>query len=233
MIRDLHLPHGAIRLPEFLPDATRGVIRSVDSADVEACGVQALVMNTFHLMQNPGSTTIQSLGGLHAMSGWSHPIITDSGGFQIYSLIRQNPKFGTINRKGAAFRADDSGRKYNLTPEKSIQLQLGYGSDIAICLDDCTHVDSPFEEQEISVQRTVEWARRSKEEFTRHFEQKRSPSQQRPLLFAVIQGGGHPGLRKQCAEALLEIGFDGYGYGGWPLDSQGNLLTEMLRLTRE
>jgi queuine tRNA-ribosyltransferase len=227
----LTLPHGDLMLPAFLPDATRGVVRAVDSTDLEACGVAALVMNTYHLMQNPGSTTIRALGGLHRMSGWPRPIMTDSGGFQIYSLIRQNPKYGRLTDKGALFTPDGSDRKYNLTPEKSIQLQMSYGADILVCLDDCTHVDDPLEEQRRSVRRTVEWARRAKREFVRLVEEKRMS--QRPLLFAVIQGGGSVDLRRECAGQLLEIGFDGYGYGGWPLDSDGNLLTDMLALTRE
>lgn len=229
---ELALPSGTIRLPEFLPDATRGVVRSLDAADLEACGMQALVMNTFHLMQNPGSSTIQSLGGLHRMSGWRLPIITDSGGFQIYSLIRQNPKFGTLSSKGATFRVDGSDRKFNLTPEKSIQLQLGYGSDIVVCLDDCTHVDDPYEVQAESVRRTIDWARRSKAEYLRLVKSKSHAEGRRPFIFGVIQGGGYAELRTRCAEALLEIGFDGFGYGGWPLDGEGNLLTEMLAHTR-
>jgi queuine tRNA-ribosyltransferase len=231
--KQILLPNGTIRLPEFLPDATRGVVRSVDSHDLEECGVQALVMNTFHLMQHPGSSSIQALGGLHKMSGWSKPIITDSGGFQIYSLIRQNPKFGSLSNKGAIFRIDDSGRKFNLSPEKSIQLQLSYAADIVVCLDDCTHVDSPYEVQEESVMRTIDWARRSKTEFVRLVGQKTYNDDRRPLLFGVIQGGGYPELRKRCAEALLEVGFDGYGYGGWPLDSAGNLLVDILAHTRQ
>jgi queuine tRNA-ribosyltransferase len=228
----LALPHGDLPLPAFLPDATRGVVRSVDSADLEACGVSALVMNTYHLMQNPGSSTIRSLGGLHKMSGWTGPIMTDSGGFQVYSLIRQNPKYGRLTDKGAVFTPDGSDRKYNLTPEKSIQLQMSYGADILVCLDDCTHVDDPPDEQRKSVKRTVDWARRSKREFVRLVEEKRF-AERRPLLFAVIQGGGDADLRRECAEQLLDIGFDGFGYGGWPLDGSGNLLTEMLMLTRE
>jgi queuine tRNA-ribosyltransferase len=232
MIKEITLPSGVLHLPEFLPDATRGVVRSVDSQDLEDCGLQALVMNTFHLMQNPGSSTIQALGGLHEMTGWKKPIITDSGGFQIYSLIRQNPKYGSLSSRGAIFRTDDTGRKYNLTPEKSIQLQLSYGSDIVICLDDCTHVDAPFSVQQESVERTVAWAKRSKVEFLRLLDEKRLSTKQRPMLFAVIQGGGSLELRRRCAEALLEIGFDGFGYGGWPLDSQGNLLVDLLAYLR-
>jgi queuine tRNA-ribosyltransferase len=232
MPETLHLPHGSLELPEFLPDATKGVVRALDSADLESAGVRGLIMNTFHLMQNPGSSTIQALGGLHAMSGWPGPILTDSGGFQIYSLIRQNPKYGSLTSKGALFRPDGGGRKFNLTPEKSIQLQLGYGSDLLFCLDDCTHVDDPYPTQVESVERTIAWAQRCKSEFERLVADKNYPSDARPLLFSVIQGGGYPELRRSCANALLEIGFDGYGYGGWPLDARGQLLVDLLRLTR-
>lgn len=233
MRTQLQLPRGRLSLPLYLPDATLGVVRSVDSVDLEQCGIQAVVMNTFHLMQRPGSSTITALGGLHAMCGWSHPIITDSGGFQAYSLIRQNPKFGFLNEKGITFQPEGSDRKLHLTPEKSIQLQLSYGADIVICLDDCTHVDEGFEAQQESVRRTIAWARRCKDEFQHLLRQKRVSEEQRPWLFGVIQGGGFLELRKQCAEALLEIGFDGFGFGGWPLDSKGNLLTEIIAYTRE
>jgi queuine tRNA-ribosyltransferase len=229
----LQLPHGELKLPTFLPDATLGVVRSVDSCDLERCGIQGLVMNAFHLMQRPGSSTVQALGGLHKMSGWKRPITTDSGGFQAYSLIRQNSKYGNLTDKGIIFRPEGSDRKLQLTPEKTIQLQLSYGSDILFCLDDCTHVDDSLETQRESVKRTIDWARRCKEEFQHIFNQKRIPKEKQPLLFAVIQGGGYRELRHQCAEALLEIGFDGFGYGGWPLDSQGNLLTEIMAYTRE
>lgn len=228
----LSVPHGEIRLPAFLPDATRGVVRSVDSDDLIGCDVEALVMNTFHLMQNPGSSTARALGGLHQMAGWPRPILTDSGGFQIYSLIRQNPKYGRLSDKGAVFTPDGSPRKYNLTPEKSVQLQMSFGADILICLDDCTHADDAPAEQEKSVRRTVEWARRSRAEFERLLAQKQLTEHERPLLFAVIQGGANPDLRRLCAEELLAIGFDGFGYGGWPLDSEGRLLVDMLALTR-
>ncbi len=163
------------------------------------------------------------------MAGWNRPIITDSGGFQIYSLIHQNAKLGSLSDKGALFRVEGTGRKYKLTPEKSVQLQLSYGADVVICLDDCTHIDDSQQVQQESVERTVNWARRSKSEFVRLVES----GEHRPLLFAVIQGGGDKALRKQCAHELLEIGFDGYGYGGWPLDSDSKLLEEMFAYLRE
>lgn len=234
--RVLKLEHGVIPLPAFLPDATMGVVRAVDSSDLRRVGVPALMMNVFHLMQKPGSSTIQALGGLHAMANWPGPIVTDSGGFQAYSLIRQNPRFGRLSNQGITFQPEGADRKFQLTPEKCVQLQLAYGADIVICLDDCTHIDDPYPEQEASVRRTIQWARRCKDEFERQVQQRRraapTSAGERPLLFAVVQGGGHTELRRQCAEALLEIGFDGFGYGGWPLDNAGRLLVELLAYTR-
>ena len=233
MGKNLQLPHGTINLPAFLPDGTRGVVRAVDAADLLNCQVQAVQMNVYHLMQRPGSSTIQALGGLHHMAGWPGPIFTDSGGFQVYSLIRQNPQFGSINNHGATFQPPDSTRSFKLTPEKSIQLQMAYGSDVIICFDDCTHVDDPPGEQLLSVQRTIMWAKKCKDEFVRLWQGKQLAEKQRPLLIADVQGGDDPDLRRRCAQELLEIGFDGYGYGGWPLDSHGELLEDTLAYTRE
>lgn len=230
--RSLSLIHGRFDFPVFLPDATFGAVRTVDSTDLIGIGIQGVVMNTFHLMQRPGSSTIQALGGLHKMSAWPRPIITDSGGFQAYSLIRQNPRFGKMDERGITYLPESGARKYLLSPEKSVQLQLSYGADVVICLDDCTHVDAPRSEQEISVARTVAWAKRGKTEFNKLVSQKKLAPEQTPLLFAVIQGGGELDLRRRCAESLLELGFDGYGFGGWPLDSQGALLTDILEFTR-
>jgi queuine tRNA-ribosyltransferase len=231
--RMMHLPQGMLPSPLFLPDATFGVVRSVDAQDLMAVGVEALVMNTFHLMQKPGSAIIQSLGGLHKMSGWNRSLVTDSGGFQAYSLIRQNPKFGSLHEKGITFQPEGSTRKYQLTPEKSVQLQIGFGSDVVICLDDCTHVDEGYSEQKLSVERTIKWAKLGKKEFTRLIQEKKLNEENRPRLYAVIQGGGHKDLRLKCAEALLEIGFDGYGFGGWPLDKENNLLSDIIGFTRK
>ena len=229
----VRLPHGVVRSPAFLPDATSGVVRSLDAGDLEECGIQAVVMNAFHLMQRPGSSTVHALGGLHAMAGWRRPIITDSGGFQAYSLIRQNRSYGRLTDRGISFHPDGSDRKFLLTPEKAVQLQLAYGADVAICLDDCTHVDDPAPTQEASVRRTVAWARRCKREFERNVAPGHVDGEMRPLLFAVIQGGGSLELRKRCAGELLDVGFDGFGFGGWPLDSSGNLLVDLLGYTRD
>lgn len=225
----MSLPHGIIEYPIFLPDATSAVVRAVDSTDLAACGIRAVVMNVFHLMQRPGSSTIYALGGLHSMAGWPYPIITDSGGFQAYSLIRQNPKNGSITKQGISFCPDGSDRKFNLSPEKTVQLQSAYGADVLMCLDDCTHVADSMEVQTESVARTIEWAKRCKAEYERLIKDRENP----PKIFAVVQGGGSRELRRQCAKALLDIGFDGYGYGGWPLDENSQLVVDMLATVRE
>jgi len=224
----LSLPHGDVQLPAFFPDATRGVVRCLDAEDVAKCGVEGLVMNTYHLLSKPGPSTIKALGGLHTFSGWNHPILTDSGGFQVFSLIRENAKFGEIRRNEIIFYSDD-GKKTILSPEKCIQSQFAYGADIMMCLDYCTHPDDPPEINRLSVETTIRWARRCKDEYNRLLTTtKRNP---RPLIFGIIQGGNDRALRKECAEALIEIGFDGFGFGGWPLDTEGNIQTDMLAYT--
>ena len=231
MVGRLRTNHGDLPLPAFLPDATRGVVRGLDSADLEACGVPALMLNAFHLSVRPGGRLVQQLGGGHRFLDWQGPIFTDSGGFQVFSLIRQNASFGTITRDGAIFRLSAQDRKRKLSPEKAIQVQLQLGSDVVTCLDDCTDASAPAAEQEAAVARTVAWAARGKAEFVRLLDERRVPVEERPLLFAVIQGGADRDLRRRCAEALLEIRFDGFGLGGWPLDEQGGFLTEIVGYT--
>ncbi len=228
----LDLPHGRINYPVYLPDATYGMVRSVDAEDLEKASVQGVVMNTFHLMTKPGKLVVSSLGGLHKMSGWPHPIITDSGGFQIYSLIHDNESLGKINPDGFIYYPENSNRKINFTPEKSVQLQMSFGTDVVICLDECTHVDASYEDQKNSVEHTVNWAKRCKKEFDEQLKIRKIDTLP-PKIFAVVQGGGYQDLRKQCADELLNIGFDGFGFGGWPLDNDGNLLEDVLSYVRE
>ena len=225
--------HGDIECPAFLPDATRGVVRAVDSLDLQACGVRGLVMSTFHLMQKPGSSTIKALGGLHAMAAWPRAVVTDSGGFQAYSLIREQPKHGSMTDEGLHVWPEGRDRKFVLTPEKSVRLQVNYGADIAICLDQCTHADDPDDVQVRAVERTIEWTKRGKAELDRLLDQKEVPRDKRPLLFGVIHGGRSLELRRRCADALLDVGLQGFGFGGWPLDREGRLLLDLIAFTRE
>ena len=155
-------------------------------------------------------------------------VISDSGGFQVMSLIRKNNKYGEINDDGAVFIMD--GKKIHLTPEKCIQMQIKIGSDIVMCLDDCTEPDLSYAEQEKSVERTISWAKRCRKEFDRLT--KNLNENEKPLIFGIIQGGNHLELRKKCAEELIKLDFGGYAFGGWPVEN-GKFLHEILKYTCE
>jgi len=230
-MNELILPHGTVKLPAFFPDGTRGVVRCVDSADLEACKVPGIVMNTYHLMTKPGAATVKALGGLNNFTGWKNPIITDSGGFQVFSLIRENASFGEIRKNEIIFRRD--GKKTVLSPEKCIQSQLAYGSDVLMALDYCTHPNDPYERQAESVDVTIRWGKKCMDTFKQQTGTKQSYLKQPPQLFGIIQGGNEKALRKECADALLQMGYAGFGFGGWPLDEDGQLTEEILAYTAE
>lgn len=233
MTTRLQLKHGTINLPAFFPDGTYGVVRCTDSLDLENCHVPGLVMNSYHLLTKPGLNVLKSAGGLHAFTNWSHPIITDSGGFQVFSLIRENSKYGEVRKNEIIFRPNASEDKLILTPEKSIQSQFVYGSDIIMCLDYCTHPDDGYEENKYAVDITINWAKRCKEEYLKQLRNRRIKDADRPLLFAIIQGGSFFDLRKYCADELKTIGFDGYGFGGYPINSKGELVDDILHYTAD
>ena len=224
-MRYLETPSGSVRLPAFFPDATYGAIRAGSFEDVRAAGLLGCEMNSYHLMTKPGAKLIKSFGGLHGFTGYTGAILTDSGGFQLYSLIRENPEYGEIRDKEIIFRPDLGRDKLTYTPEKCMQVQFQYGSDIMMALDMCTHPDDPEDVQRRSVELTVKWGERCRAEFdklSRGLEKK-------PLLFGIVQGGSDPGLRTECGRRLEEIGFDGYGFGGWPLDQSGAFRPDILK----
>ncbi|MEX2016287.1 MAG: tRNA guanosine(34) transglycosylase Tgt [Candidatus Hydrogenedentales bacterium] len=212
--------HGALPLPAFLPDATRGTVKTLAPEDVAACGVRAVMANAFHLSGAPGAEAIASVGGLHGFMGWDGPIFTDSGGFQVYSLLTNDAKLGSIIASGFIYRAARGQAKRRLTPEKAIQKQWQLGADVLFCLDHCTHPSMPAEAQRESVAHTLAWAAACKAEFDRRM-QSRAANRK---LFAIVQGGPDAALRRHCAEGLQELGFDGYGFGGWPVDDTGGLV---------
>lgn len=230
-MREIALPHGTLKLPAFFPDATHGVVRTLDFDDVEATGTPGVVMNTFHLLTRPGLGVVRQAGGLHNFVGWDRPILTDSGGFQAYSMISQNPKYGQLRPGGILFRPDGGGR-IEFTPERCIQMQMSCRADILMALDACTHPDAPQSEQERAVELTVKWAKGCRAAFDRLMKERRE-QREAPLLFAIIQGGADRSLRRQCADALKAIGFDGYGYGGWPLDGERRIMMDMLTYTAQ
>lgn len=227
---ELLTPHGAVPLPAFFPDATYGGVRAAGFEDVEAAGLFGLEMNSYHLYARPGARLIKRLGGLHAFTGYRGVVLTDSGGFQLYSLIRENPAYGEIRDREILFRPEGGGEKLIFTPEKCVQAQFQYGSDIMMALDLCTHPDDPAEAQRRSVELTVRWAARCREEYDRLVKSVKGP---KPLLFGIVQGGADRALRLECGKRLQEIGFDGYGFGGWPLGGDGTLREDVLRWAAE
>ncbi|NOY14645.1 MAG: tRNA-guanine transglycosylase, partial [bacterium] len=216
--------------PNFFPDATRGVIRSLDSNDLVEAKVEGLVVNTYHLLSHPGSHLLKKFGGVKKFMNWGGWIVSDSGGFQVLSMVFKNKKLGKITSKGVTFYLDTFNRRkpYLLTPEKSIQTQFRIGADIMICLDFFTPPGADSDMTKKSVDTTIEWAKRCKQEFLKQLENHGYDENNRPLLFGVIQGGTDYKQRQRCAKELIKIGFDGFGLGGWPIDETGQMDYKML-----
>lgn len=210
-------------LPIFLPDATRAVIKSTDSIDAINAGVRGVVVNTYHLMNTPGTHSLDQLNGVKKLMNFNGLVVSDSGGWQVFSLIHRSGLQGEITDEGVLFSIDNKNKKV-FTPEISVQTQFSIGSDIIICLDDFTSPNATDDEVKESVDRTILWAKRSKVEFEKIVEEKNLSDNTRPLLFAVIQGGWNKELRAYCADKLVKIGFDGYGYGGYVVDEVTNKL---------
>lgn len=216
---------GPLALPAFLPDATRAVVRGLDSRDLAEVGLEALMVNSLHLATRPGISTVEAVGGVHRFMAWNGVVASDSGGFQAWSMAASGAGLGSVTDKGFVYRHEKTARKNLLTPEKCIKRQLDLGADILFTLDQCTHPDDSAEVQATSVRRTLDWARRCRAEFVaRVGEPGRAHAGDRPLLFAVVQGGNDPDLRRRCAEELAAMGFDGFGFGGWPVAKDGALV---------
>lgn len=209
----LHLPHGVVETPAFMPVGTQGTVKGLTIDQVAGTGAQILLGNTYHLALRPGSELIAELGGLHRFMGWTRPILTDSGGFQIFSLGEMNK----VTEDGATFKSHLDGSKIHLRPEDSIRIQEQLGSDIAMVLDHVIALPASDEAVLDASNRSVRWAQRCKDAAVR----------QDQALFAIVQGGLNPDVRVRCAEQLMEVGFDGYAVGGL---SVGEPPPEMYRI---
>ncbi len=223
--------HGVLATPFYMPDATRGFIKLTNNNEVKQTGTKALVVNTLHLYLQPGLKIIERAGGIHKFMNWSGPLLSDSGGFQVFSLIHKNKRLGKITDEGVIFKSPLDGSKHVLTPEKSIQIQFALGVDMMVCFDDCPPNEFSRPDLERAVERTIAWAKRCKLEYAKQVKKRRLTGTKRPLLFAVIQGGAEVDLRERCAQELALIGFDGYGFGARPVDQEGNFLAEILEKT--
>lgn len=207
-----------LKLPLFFPDATRAVLKTLDSTDIKNTHTPGILVNTYHLHQRPGISVIKSQKGVRGFMSWDGACISDSGGFQVMSIAKQNPKRNPITNQGVTFHPAGS-KKVLFTPEKCIQIQLALKTDLMVVLDDFTPPGASLKVAKDTVERTILWAKGCKKEFDKRT--KNLPANKRPYLIAVVQGGDHLDLRKECAQRLVEIGFDGLGYGGWPMNKDG------------
>lgn len=216
-------PHGEIQTPTFMPVGTAGAMKGITFEDLETLQAQILLCNTYHLHLTPGEKAVQKLGGLHDFIGWQKPIITDSGGFQVFSLegLRK------IEEHGVTFQSHRDGSSHFLGPKEAMRIQHALNSDIRMCFDECPPSTAPRQKQIEAVDRTLRWAAVCKKEHGKLLKIQKSQKMQRkkssdssessassPLLFGIVQGGLERDLREKCAQELIAIGFDGYAVGG-------------------
>jgi queuine tRNA-ribosyltransferase len=196
----LGTPHGEVATPVFMPVGTAAAVKAVLHRDLAEMGARILLANTYHLMLRPGDALVASLGGLHGFTGWSWPFLTDSGGYQVFSLAALR----RLDEDGVRFQSHIDGSSHMLSPERSMEIQQNLGADIAMAFDECPPGDASREVVEAATARTTRWARRSREAHTRKDQ----------WLFGIVQGGVHLDLRAESARALAELDFPGYAVGG-------------------
>jgi len=206
-------PHGGVDTPVFMPVGTQGTVKSLTPEQVAGLAVQMVLANTYHLYLRPGHELIRQMGGLHAFMNWDRPVLTDSGGFQIYSLgaLRK------ITEEGASFQSHIDGSRHVITPESCMEIQEALGSDIMMCLDECIPYPADFAYAEKSLAMTLRWARRCRN----------ARKENGQALFGISQGGAHETLRRRGIEELVDIGFDGYALGGVSVGEPKEVMREI------
>lgn len=213
-------PHGKIKTPFFMPIATSAAVKTLSSDEVKKVGSQIILSNTYHLMLRPGMSVIKKAGGLHKFMNWDGPILTDSGGYQVFSLAKTRK----IKEIGVEFQSHIDGSRHLLTPEKAVQIQQILGSDIMMVLDECPPYPATKKYVQESMDLTTRWARRCKLTLRRG-------SGQAGLLFGIVQGGIYQDLRQKHTEEIVNIGFDGYAIGGLAVGEPHQKMLEVLEWT--
>jgi queuine tRNA-ribosyltransferase len=219
----LRTAHGEIRTPVFMPVGTQGAVKALSPADLERIGIEIILGNTYHLYLRPGMEILTAAGGLHRFSGWGRPILTDSGGYQVYSLA----KLRKLDDDGVTFRSHLDGSAHRFTPESVVRAQRAIGSDIMMALDECPPHPCDEAYAAKSNRLTIDWAARCLDEF-RAGEGRYGFGQ---ALFGIAQGSTYPHLREQSARALVEMGFDGYAIGGLAVGEPAGVMYEMIEAT--
>jgi queuine tRNA-ribosyltransferase len=240
----LHLPHGAVQTPVFMPVGTAATVKSVPQETLEqigpnGAGAELILANTYHLTLRPGHELIRRMGGLHRFMSWTRPILTDSGGFQVFSLA----KLRKVTDGGVEFRSHLDGSLHFFSPEHSIEVQIALGADIIMAFDECVETPATWQRTRDSMSLTHAWAKRSKEYFEAHKNEvpwaeelagrTQSLVRRTQCLFGIVQGGMYPDLRRESAERLMEMEFDGYAIGGLAVGEPPEVTREMIARTLE
>ena len=213
----IHTNRGEINTPAFIPVGTQATIKALTPEDLKGLGAEIILCNTYHLLLRPGYELIKNLGGLHKFMGWKHPLLTDSGGFQVYS-ISANQK---VSEEGIAFKSHLDGSRHFLSPELCMEVQEALGADVAMCLDECVPYPSSYDYVQDSLKRTTRWAKRCQE----------SKKREDQTLFGIVQGGMFKDLREQSTTELVNLKFDGYAIGGLSVGESTSLMREMVEHT--
>ena len=230
---EMQTPHGIVQTPAFMPVGTQGAVKGVLHRDLEALGAEIILGNTYHLLLRPGDALIHRLGGLHRFIGWSLPILTDSGGYQVYSLADRR----SVDEDGVRFRSHLDGSEHVITPERATDIQARLGSDVAMVLDECLSLPASFDETRASTERTLRWALRARRRFLDLTEGKTdldgpltNPGQ---AQFGIVQGGVHRELREFSAERTVAVGFEAYAIGGLSVGEPIDSMYEVVAYTAE
>jgi queuine tRNA-ribosyltransferase len=233
----LKTPHGDVNTPAFMAVGTQGAVKAITQRDLEGLGAEIILANTYHLYLRPGADRIHRLGGLHKFLGWNRPILTDSGGYQVFSLANRR----TVHEDGATFRSHLDGSEHLLTPESAVDIQAQLGSDIAMVLDECLEHPATFARARESLERTARWARRGRDHFLRSRELGSDPgtgtggrphvTNQGQAQFGIVQGGAFLDLRTRSVDETVAIGFDAYAIGGLSVGEPISLMYDITEHT--
>ncbi|MDP3730458.1 MAG: tRNA guanosine(34) transglycosylase Tgt, partial [Candidatus Omnitrophota bacterium] len=221
----LETAHGKVNTPVFMPVGTQGTVKAISNDELLECGAEIILGNAYHLNLRPGLGIIKKAGGLHKFMGWQGPILTDSGGYQVFSLA----KLRSLSEEGAEFSSHIDGSRHFITPENAIEIQEVLGSDIMMTFDECVHYPAARDYVEQSLALTTKWAKRSKEYYMGHGSW--VMGQEKRLLFGIAQGSTYLDLRKKAVDELLSIGFDGYAIGGVSVGEPQDLIHEISSYT--
>lgn len=210
-------PHGSFETPAFMPVGTQATVKTLSTADLTACGASIILANTYHLYLRPGHDLIRSFGGLHRFMAWPYPILTDSGGYQVFSL----GPLARVTEEGVRFQSHLDGSRHVITPERAIDIQMALGSDIMMVLDECTAYPMTYDAARLSMDLTCRWAARCLT----------AGDRRTGGLFGIVQGGIYKQLRDRCARALVDLGFEGYAIGGLAVGEPRDAMYDIARHT--